>query len=61
VRIRFACTGLSFQKAIDDLESLLLKLDGDPTPGDWMIPSTERDDLVADITLAIDWLILELP
>jgi len=35
-----------YEAAITILESLLLKLDGDPSPPDWMVASPERDATV---------------
>lgn len=46
-----------FAGAIDELLSLLAKLDGDPQPKDWMTASDTRDALVLEIELLI--LILE--
>lgn len=39
--------------AIDQLLSLLAKLDGDPQPKDWMTESPERDALVLEIEILI--------
>ncbi len=39
--------------AIDKLESILLKLDGDPSPPDWMEDGAARDTIVAEIELEI--------
>ena len=47
-----------FTGAIDELTSLLAKLDGDPHLPDWMIESSEKDQLRGDIEAAI--LLLEL-
>ncbi len=44
--------------AIDQLLSLLAKLDDDPTPPDWMLDSLEKDGLRKDIELIIDLLLL---
>ncbi len=49
-----------YQGAIDELASLLEKLDGEPRPADWMKPGEDRDNLVLDINLAIDWLLIEM-
>ena len=51
----------NYQAAINELESLRQKLDGAPQPPDWMIPSAERNQLVADIDLTISWLEYLLP
>jgi hypothetical protein len=50
----------NYQGAIGDLTSLLLRLDDDPTPPDWMLPSSERDQLAIDIDNLISWLQYEL-
>ncbi|MCH8822936.1 MAG: hypothetical protein IH984_05440 [Planctomycetes bacterium] len=42
-----------FAGAIDELLSLLAKLDGDPQPKDWMTASDTRDALVLEIELLI--------
>lgn len=39
--------------AIDDLTSLLQKLDGDPSPPDWMVDGTAKDALRDEILLLI--------
>jgi hypothetical protein len=44
------------QEAIDSLNDLLLKLDGNPEPPDWMLPSTEKSNLRDDVQLMIDLL-----
>ena len=41
------------QGAIDELQSLLLKLDGDSNPPDWMLSTTEKAQLNLDIFTAI--------
>ncbi len=44
--------------AIDQLLSLLDKLDGDPTPPDWMVDSAEKDDIREEVELLIELLLL---
>ena len=44
--------------AIDQLLSLLEKLDGDPTPPDWMVDSDEKEAIVAEIELMLALLVL---
>jgi len=44
--------------AIDELLSILQKLDGDPNPPDWMFPGTCRDDLRDEIAEMIALLLL---
>ncbi|MBI5706028.1 MAG: hypothetical protein HZC36_03450 [Armatimonadetes bacterium] len=39
--------------AIADLRDLLKKIDGDPSPPDWMVDSQEKDDLYQYVTLMI--------
>ena len=41
------------QSAIDQLTSLLAKVDGQPQPKDWMVPSPEKDDLRSAIEVGI--------
>ncbi len=40
-----------YQDAIDQLNSLLQKLDGDPSPKDWMVGGDEKSNLVSEIEL----------
>ncbi len=64
IKLCWAATRIAWchpQGAINSLERLLDRLDGEPGPRDWMEPSPERDQLVADIELAIAWLEYELP
>jgi len=42
-----------FEGAIDEISSLLAQLDGDPTPKDWMVPSSQKDDLANTLRLLI--------
>ncbi|HZW11412.1 MAG TPA: hypothetical protein VFF69_16025 [Phycisphaerales bacterium] len=49
-----------FQLAILELELLLRRLDDEPSPRDWMVPSAEKTQLRQDIELAISWLYYEL-
>lgn len=42
--------------AIDELTSLLKKLDGKPNPPDWILPSDEKATIAAEIELAISLL-----
>jgi len=48
-----AIRGEDFEDAIDELSSLLGKLDGEPDPPDWMHPGTARDDIREAIEDAI--------
>jgi hypothetical protein len=48
-----------FANAIDKLESLLAKIDGESPPPDWMNASAERDALVVDVALLNALLLLE--
>ena len=41
------------QSAIDQLTSLLAKLDGDPQPKDWMVDSPEKDFLRDEIEVLV--------
>lgn len=43
-----------FATALDILNSLLMKLDGDPNPRDWMVDSPEKDALREEIEILID-------
>lgn len=43
-------------EAIDQLTSLLAKLDGEPQPGDWMVDSPEKDALRGDVELLVSLL-----
>jgi len=49
-----------YQEAIDQLESILLRIDGDPTPPDWM-KDPQRVLVRVDIELWRDLLLLLLP
>jgi hypothetical protein len=42
--------------AIDQLQSLLDKIDGDPTPPDWVVDGPQKQELRADVELYIDLL-----
>ena len=46
--------------AIDQLLSMLQKLDGEPNPPDWMVDSVETAILADDINLMIDLLMFAL-
>lgn len=46
--------------AIDELTSLLKKLDGKPNPPDWILPSDEKAAIAAEIELAISLLAMML-
>ena len=48
------------QDAIDKLNSLLAKIDGDPSPPDWMEDSPEKAALAEEVTLLISLLELQL-
>jgi len=48
------------QEAIDELSSLLDKIDGQSPPPDWMNPSTEKSDLADRVSLLISLLQFEL-
>ncbi len=48
------------QGAIDELTSLLEKIDGQSPPPDWMHDSTEKTALADDVELLISLLELEL-
>ncbi len=43
----------AYDAAIEELESLLNKLDGERNPPDWILPSSEKEELAAEIQLAI--------
>ena len=47
-----------FEDAIDKLESLLRKVDGDSPPPDWMDASQEKTDLAIDTQILIDLLVI---
>ncbi|MCH8880058.1 MAG: thrombospondin type 3 repeat-containing protein [Planctomycetes bacterium] len=49
-----------FQGAIDKLDSLLKKIDGEPSPPDWMEDSPEKTALAEDVGLLISLLELQL-
>ncbi len=48
-----------YDAALEELESLLKKLDGAPNPPDWILPSYEKETLASEIELAIA--LLRLP
>ena len=48
------------QGAIDKLDSLLQKIDGEPSPPDWMDDSPEETALAEDVSLLISLLELQL-
>ena len=49
------------QEALDKIESdLLPKLDGDPSPGDWMVDSDDKSLLHDDLVLLASLITLEL-
>lgn len=46
-----ATSAEDFDDAIDQLTSLLAKLDGQPQPPDWMVPSPVKNDLRSEVEL----------
>jgi hypothetical protein len=50
----------NFEQAIEKLESLLQKIDGESPPKDWMHDTLERQDLEDEVLLLIDLLAYEL-
>ena len=50
----------NFEQAIEKLESLLQKIDGESTPKDWMHNTKQWQDLEDEVPLLIDLLAFEL-
>ena len=41
------------QDALDQLASMLQKVDGNPSPGDWMVNGADKDEVRTEIELLI--------